>query len=544
MRYSFVTSFNKEGYALYGQAFLASYMRHAAQDSPLTVVLEGFETPPAEQAAHISYIDIASPALDDFLARNGKDPKKAGKVIDPQTNKSRYEYRFDAMRFVKKVFALTHTDLPVMGFDWRIWIDADTLLHAPIDAAYFDRKLSVDKDVYYLGRQDWDNTESGFVAYNLRETRHGRSVLSTLRFLYERDKIFRHPQWADGPAFDVVRTIAPAHILYANIAEGVAGRDVWEHTWLAEFSIHNKGARKYTQKPAKVPAPPKTPSLPSARTHQAHDTHNTQWQVYSTGHKINERITQAFAQGLRHPAAPVARYQEDAPEHDQNLAVVHGILRGSDRIIKARLARKQDFLHIDNGYFGHRHFDGYYRVTKNQLQTQYLPKRPIDRWQKLGLRLEPWRKDGKALLVCPMSDFVAKFLGLDANQWLSHVLRTLSEHSDRQIIVRYKHCRESLLEQLKNTHALIGYQTLAGIDALLFGVPVFMLGPSALCSNLRVALDNLTEIEDPLYPDHREEWASALAYQQFSLEEMQNGTAKTILQELLHDTKEGKGENK
>ncbi|NIR32704.1 MAG: hypothetical protein GWN84_26070 [Gammaproteobacteria bacterium] len=60
------------------------------------------------------------------------------------------------------------------------------------------------------------------------------------------------------------------------------------------------------------------------------------------------------------------------------------------------------------------------------------------------------------------------------------------------------------------------------VKALAAGVPVFSLGPSMAT---RMGSSDLSRIEQPLYPENREQWFAALAANQWTMAEIEAGTA-------------------
>ena len=54
------------------------------------------------------------------------------------------------------------------------------------------------------------------------------------------------------------------------------------------------------------------------------------------------------------------------------------------------------------------------------------------------------------------------------------------------------------------------------------------MAPSC-CDNM--ALQDISKIEQPFYPDNRWEWIKSLSYGQFSIEELENGFAINQLKE-------------
>lgn len=206
-------------------------------------------------------------------------------------------------------------------------------------------------------------------------------------------------------------------------------------------------------------------------------------------------------------------------------AVTWGLLRGSWEAMAHWSSTKRPYLYMDHGYFGGRgHYNGYYRCVWNGTQGDMLPAAPSeDRWRALGQPMRPWRRDGRNIIVCPPSPTV-EALFHDAKGWRERVMAQLGRYTDRPIIVREKGDAQltPLSLALQDAHCLITFNSNAAIEAVLEGVPVFVglsaARPLGRCDR------QLHHLEDPLYPE-REPHLHALAYGQFTLQEMRSGFA-------------------
>jgi hypothetical protein len=76
---------------------------------------------------------------------------------------------------------------------------------------------------------------------------------------------------------------------------------------------------------------------------------------------------------------------------------------------------------------------------------------------------------------------------------------------------------------------LVTYNSNAATEAIFHGIPAFTLAPANAASS--VALQDLSQIENPYYADSDKlySWACHLAYGQFHVNEMKDGTANRIL---------------
>ncbi len=245
---------------------------------------------------------------------------------------------------------------------------------------------------------------------------------------------------------------------------------------------------------------------------------------YTTDHQHSKVIMSAFAEGCKGRIVPPAQLL-DGP------AAMYGILRGTGEILKQCEWVQRDYYYLDHGYFKAGHYNGFYRVTKNGRQADLPDEReyryPDDRFRKLGLPLAGWRKSGRHIVVIPLTGAVANFYGINPDQWLRTVTTELSRHTSRPIVVKPKGDGD-IRDSLKDCWALVTHSSNSAVDAIADGVPSVVLGESA-CEAVSWTFEDL---EKPWWPE-RECWVNALAYHQFTLDEMRNGTAWKILNDRI-----------
>jgi len=182
-----------------------------------------------------------------------------------------------------------------------------------------------------------------------------------------------------------------------------------------------------------------------------------------------------------------------------------------------------DWYYIDNAYFGR---ETYYRVTRNALQYRGKERPDWRRWARLRQPVEPWRRDGRDILLCLQSEVFHDLIGQPRAAWVANVRAELRRHTDRPVIVREKGDATPLSAQLADCWAVVTLQSNCALDSICSGVPAFVLGESAAAP---LALSDLSQIERPLYRDDREPWLATLAGQQWTLDEFRNGTAWSAL---------------
>ena len=109
--------------------------------------------------------------------------------------------------------------------------------------------------------------------------------------------------------------------------------------------------------------------------------------------------------------------------------------------------------------------------------------------------------------------------------WIADTIDALARVTDRQLIIRDKESKRPLQADLADAHALVTHGSIAAVEAVILGTPVFVHPDSAAAL---VGRTDLRMIERPAMPD-RTQWLYSLAYSQFNEAELVNG----VLWELM-----------
>lgn len=248
-------------------------------------------------------------------------------------------------------------------------------------------------------------------------------------------------------------------------------------------------------------------------------------------------VVEAVSHGLGIPLTP-------PKEYDLNkTAVMWGILRGSGDVLRKSQKYKQTYYFCDHAYFlrghsgtgsgpGRKNREQHYRIVKNAMQLCEIQNRPSDRWEtlcRLGgserLRIDPWQKNGRHIVITPPSEFFSEFFAL--KHWLHNTVEEIKKHTDRPIVIRQKpeelryqdYANRPLYEDLKDAWALVTWRSNTAVEAALLGIPVFCDAETAAAP---IGLQDLSKVESPVYPD-REPWCWSLAYGQYSRKELLTG---------------------
>jgi len=166
------------------------------------------------------------------------------------------------------------------------------------------------------------------------------------------------------------------------------------------------------------------------------------------------------------------------------------------------------------------------------------------RANELGLKLKPWKYNGKYILIAGQHDKSLQWQDMPRmSNWFLNTYDEIRKHTDRPIIFRpHPRCRLEHIERglrhverqepnhIANTYddfdmgfkdiwATVSWSSNPGVHSVINGVPAFT-GPSSLAFD--VAEQNLHNIETPLYGD-RTQWINDYAHTEYTIEEISEG---------------------
>ena len=246
-----------------------------------------------------------------------------------------------------------------------------------------------------------------------------------------------------------------------------------------------------------------------------------------------------FAQGC--DTVPVST-ENFVYESSNDPIVLRGILK--HKIMKRCWTDHRDFYYIDSGYFGNERTAGnpngwklWHRIVKNNIQHGEIVARPDDRFRRFKKEFKPWKKSGIRILVAAPDEKPCKFYGINKQEWVQQTVDTIKQYTDRPVVVRERAAKridritndtlQSALDQ--DIFALVTYNSVAAVESVFHGIPVFTLAPANAASP--VGLQDLKQIDTPYYPDRDKlyAWGCHLAYGQVHVDEMHHGRAIEIL---------------
>lgn len=253
MSYIIVTTFNKQGYDLYGRTMLDSFVNHWPKSQSILVYTEGvtLDEPHSNNPRIITKDINQIRDLSLFKRRHANNPKANGFWPEGKTVK---DFKFDAVRFSHKIFALYDCfNNPPFEFKSMVWLDADTVtfrdipenfLETVAPRAYSTRDGAKEKfGICYLGRIK-QHSECGFVSYNrMHPMMH--QFWESLIDLYKNDSLFKIKEWHDSFLFDHVRKIYEDRgMKNLNLTPKFMTGHPFINCMLGEYMDHMKGDRK------------------------------------------------------------------------------------------------------------------------------------------------------------------------------------------------------------------------------------------------------------------------------------------------------------
>jgi len=256
-------------------------------------------------------------------------------------------------------------------------------------------------------------------------------------------------------------------------------------------------------------------------------------------------------------------YLYPGPTPDTDVAVFFGVKGKSRVIMEEHLAMGRATILLDKGITRERGPGGGHTlytkcfVNGPDPSPYFMRKRRApDRFNALGIPLAK-RRRGTNILFCGSSHKYHEFHRLtDPTTYAARIVEQLRGLTNRPIIYRPKPSwkdakpiahslfssgSQSLTDALRAAYCVVTHGSGAAFYAICAGVPVISLGPSIA---LPVAERSLENIDDLYWPEQeeRQAWANAVAWTQFTTEELADGFAWRHLRGIISKTVKGQEE--
>jgi hypothetical protein len=228
--------------------------------------------------------------------------------------------------------------------------------------------------------------------------------------------------------------------------------------------------------------------------------------------------------------------------------VVRGVTSKSE-IVECQ-KNNRDFYYIDTGYVGNFPSKGnssgkkiWHRVVKNDLQHTTPLDVPQDRWNNLleqdnRLRWTGWKTYNKKILLVLPNPKACRYYDIDCDQWIKETTEKIKTYSDLPIEIRVKGARSernhgySIYSAFDSgVYATVSFNSIASLESVLYGIPAFVSVP---CAASTIASNDLSTLKNPFKPDLKsiQKICNTIAYGQFTQEELFNGNAWRIINEI------------
>ena len=248
MKFAVVTTFHAEGYSLYGQRMIQSFLKNWPNTIDLYVYAENCTV--VEKGSNLIVRDLnnSSPDLQKFKEKWSNVPKANGDISSVPNlmhlKDKHKKFKWDAIRFAHKVYAIFHC-AKNCDADVLFWMDADTICHSEISYEFISSMANQSVDIGYLGRKN-KYTECGLYSMNLKRDLV-KEFLARFQKMYDDAEhgIFTLTEWHDSFVFDHVLKSLPNLRKY-NWSEGIVtgeGHPLINSEWGA-YLDHLKGDRK------------------------------------------------------------------------------------------------------------------------------------------------------------------------------------------------------------------------------------------------------------------------------------------------------------
>jgi len=149
------------------------------------------------------------------------------------------------------------------------------------------------------------------------------------------------------------------------------------------------------------------------------------------------------------------------------------------------------------------------------------PDRPPDRWDSLGIELQPWRYGSGIILICGQHPGDVQAPRGDP-EW-DKVLEMGELHGSRVIFRPHPLLGPNmrpLSEALGEAKMVVTWSSTAAVEAVITGVPTVALDRGSIAWEV-----TSHGISEPPYVGPREQWAANLAYKQWTRGELESGAA-------------------
>jgi len=251
----------------------------------------------------------------------------------------------------------------------------------------------------------------------------------------------------------------------------------------------------------------------------------------------------------------ISKISDPVPEIDKYDKMLSFGWNDSIKLLHERFKKdEKETLSITDGYlksnreFGNNrdvnNWKGYFGISRNFLNSYGYHKYEInlspDRWIKLGVKLQPWKKGGNYILIAHQHsldaygknrhssfiDLINKCKTVNKNIFVStHPNYSPKGHRYKEANIEISHlsklgCKivKGTKKYIENCIFLATYDSNSAVESVIFGKPIHTVGKTM------ADMVNSKDIKNLQYPD-RTAWCNWIAYQQWTEYEILSGEA-------------------
>ena len=263
--------------------------------------------------------------------------------------------------------------------------------------------------------------------------------------------------------------------------------------------------------------------------------------VYLSENPIHNRVLQAFYDGCTDEKQLVKDWQY---KHS-DIAVIFGVYKSKvptsyprGEIFRQQRQKNLDVIVLETGYVNrgdgeHHHYAAGFNGLNGRADFRNQGVMPSDRWTLLGKTLQPYTP-GTHIILCGQVPWDASVEGTQHLKWIAGIAANLQKITNKPIVYRphplapqppIEGCERPMRfieDDLQRAHAVVCWNSNTGVDAAIAGKPVFAFDEGSMVWD--ICSRGLLSIDTPAKPQ-RQMWANALAYAQWTPEEMAKGLA-------------------
>ena len=248
-------------------------------------------------------------------------------------------------------------------------------------------------------------------------------------------------------------------------------------------------------------------------------------------YKKSEKRNFVKSVGLKiDPTASMMRRKEFT-DHSMDCLIRNTV--GNEGLLVNKIDKNYPFWFIDSGFTNFLEpAKTYHRLVRSHLHYGKYFEAPVDRMGQFKSFPAKWRPDGEFIYIIEPGPFAAQIFHCDLKTWKYDVEKELRQYTDKKIKFREKapkNERTNLYEELCNEdyYCIISINSNAATESIWAGVPAITLDRHVTNP---VTVNKLSDIND-LYRGNLANWLAFLSYNQFTKEELLDGTAYKIVTE-------------